>query len=77
MNRIALFSSPFEISIIPSLDRSRLDLIATQDFEETYLCWIEKENQLIALKKPNILITWNLDNGKIVDYVTLDGPDFN
>ena len=29
MNRIALFTSPSEISIIPCLDRSRLDLIAT------------------------------------------------
>ena len=29
MNRLALFTSPFEISIIPSLDRCRIDLIAT------------------------------------------------
>lgn len=29
MNRLALFTSPFEISIIPSLDLCRIDLIAT------------------------------------------------
>lgn len=31
---------------------------------------------LIALKRPNILITWNTDTGKIVNYHQCHGFDF-
>ena len=76
MNRIAIFTSSFEVSIFPLLDRCRIDLMASQDFEENYLCWKEVENKLIALKKPNVLVTWNTDTGKIEGYQTLDNFNF-
>lgn len=31
---------------------------------------------MIALKKPNILVSWNTDTGKIVGYHELNGMDF-
>lgn len=76
MNRLALFTSPFEISIVPSLDRCRIDLIATQDFENNFICWKEHNNTLTALKRPNILVSWNLDNGKIIKHKVVEGFDF-
>src|SRR6185312_11604296 len=44
------------------------DLMATQDFEENFICWKETGNILTAIKKPNILVTWNLDTGRILSY---------
>jgi len=70
-NRIALFTSAFEISIVPLLDRYRIDLMASQDFDANFICWKEIGNLLIALKKPNILVTWNTDTGKIINYHVL------
>ena len=75
-NRIALFTSSFEISIIPLLDRCRLDLMASQDFDSNFLCWKQIDNKLIAFKKPNILVTWNTDTGKILGYHKIEKMDF-
>lgn len=51
--------------------------MASQDFETNFICWKEIDNRLIALKRPNILVTWNTDTGKIISYHKLHGYNFN
>ena len=50
--------------------------MASQDFESNFMCWKQINNLLIALKKPNILVTWDTDTGKILQYSRLDGFNF-
>ncbi len=50
--------------------------MASQDFQQNFICWKEIGNTLIALKKPNILVSWNTDTGKIVGYHKLQDMDF-
>lgn len=42
--------------------------MASQEFDKNYICSKFIENKLIALKKPNVLVTWNTDTGKIEGY---------
>jgi hypothetical protein len=65
-NRLALFTSPFEISIIPNLNKCSIDLMATMDFEDNFICWKQIESKLYALKSPNMIVTWDLNTGKVV-----------
>jgi hypothetical protein len=54
-NRVALFTSPFEITVFPALDRCRIDLMGSLDFESTFISFKEIGNKIIALGKPNVL----------------------
>jgi hypothetical protein len=69
MNRIALFSSPFELSFVPQLDATGVDLVASQDFDEKFICSRVFGNSLVALKKyQGCLVTWDLDDGNIMTF---------
>jgi len=65
-NRLALFTSPFEITVFPALDRCRIDLMGSLDFESTFVAYKEIGNQIIGLAKPNVIQTWNQDTGHIL-----------
>jgi hypothetical protein len=39
INRLALFSSPFHIKILPNVCRARIDLMASFNFRSNYICW--------------------------------------
>jgi hypothetical protein len=54
-NRLALFTSPFEITVFPALDRCRIDLMGSLDFESTYVAYKEIENKIIGLARPNVI----------------------
>jgi len=75
-NKIGVFTSPFSISIIPCLDRCMIDMVASQDFEKNFVCYKEVANKITAIKKPNHLVTWNWDTGKVICNVELKGMDF-
>jgi hypothetical protein len=51
--------------------------MASQEFEANFICWRETGNKLIALKKPNILVTWNTDTGKIEGYEELANINYD
>lgn len=74
-NRVALFTSPFEITVFPALDRCRIDLMGSLDFESTFIAFKEMGNKIIALGKPNVIQTWNQDTGHIVQRTHVRGLD--
>ena len=41
------------------------------------MCWKEFGHLLTAIKKPNILVTWNLDTGIIVSSEVLKGINYD
>ena len=51
--------------------------MASQNFEENFICWKETGNILTAIKKPNILVSWNLDTGNIISYKPVEQFNFS
>jgi hypothetical protein len=54
-NRLALFTSPFEITVFPALDRCRIDLMGSLDFDSSFVAYREEGNKIIGLAKPNVI----------------------
>jgi hypothetical protein len=52
-------------------------MIASQEFERLFILSKEEKDKLYAIKKPNILVTWNLDNGIIIKNTILKGRNYD
>lgn len=74
-NRLALFTSPFEITVLPALDRCRIDLMGSLDFEAMFVAYKEVDNKIIGLAKPNVIQTWSQDTGHILKRTHIAGMD--
>ena len=65
-NRFTIFSSPFDISIIPNLANYSIDLMSTINFESNFVFWKQSDSKLHAFKQPNVVVSWSLDTGKVL-----------
>lgn len=65
-NRFACFTSPFKISITPNVNNYSIDLMSTLNFEQNFVFWKQTGNKLHAFKQPNIVVTWDLNTGKVI-----------
>lgn len=54
-NRLALFTSPFEVTVFPALDSCRIDLMGSLDFEHMFVAHKEMGNKIVALARPNVI----------------------
>ena len=76
-NRLALFTSPFEITVFPALDRCRIDLMGSLDFETSFVAYKEIGNKIIGIAMPNVIQTWDQDTGQIVLRTHVVGIDIS
>ena len=66
-SRFACFTSPFKVSITPNLNNYSIDLMSTLNFEANFVFWRQIGNRLHAFKQPNIVVSWDLDTGKVIN----------
>ena len=74
-NRLALFTSPFEVTVFPALDSCRIDLMGSLDFENMFVAHKEMGNKIVALARPNVIQTWSQDTGHILKRTHVAGLD--
>lgn len=53
--------------MIPNVKDYSIELLGSMDFEKNFLCWRKMDDKLYAFKEPNIIITWDVTSGKVIN----------